>query len=105
MFKPVNVKRTQAFENRTKKNRINRFIIDEETNDQPAPDVVGNQKFLYLKVNKGTMKVIKTAMQIQLDKVSNPALYDPIRDAEDIAEVKEAAEEVRRAYDIISEGA
>jgi len=105
MFKPLNVKRKQGFEGRANKRAKNQFIIDEETNEQPKADRVGNQKFLYIKTNKNTMKVIKTAMQIQLDKVSNPALFDPVRDAEDIAAVKEAAEEIRIVYDIISEGA
>ena len=105
MFKPVNVKRTQINENRFNKNRINRFIIDEESNDQPKADVIGNQKFLYIKVNKGTMKVIKTAMQRDLAKVGNAKFFDPINDAEEIAEIKETAEAVRIAYDIISEGA
>lgn len=106
MFKAVNVKRfhrRQGRNNQSKKEK--RFMIDEETTDQPNYEIEDGNKVVYVKINKRFCKVIKTAMQVQEARTSDPNFFNQETEQDEIKLILKVAEDVRQVYDIVSEGA
>ena len=86
-------------------NRRQVRVIDLESNENIEPVIIGGKRHIFLIADKATMKIIKTAIQVQVARTTDVKYFDPVTDKEEIDLINSTAENLRQIYDSVSKDA
>ena len=104
MFKAVTVKIYEA-DLPTRPNtrrRPRRVFLDMASPDDPAPIVINGKMLLFIAADKRALRVIKRALRVLANSTTNPAVFDPVADKDEIDAVNDVDDDARITFDIVS---